>query len=465
MTAPSKRARIVVVGGGFGGLQAVRALARVDAEVTLIDRNNYHLFQPLSYQVATGALSPGEIAVPLRRILRRQRNTQVLMGEVTSFDLDRRELEFEPATGTAARTLPYDVLVVAGGSSYAYFGHDEWRSLALEVKSLDSALQVRGRILQAFEASELEDDPDVRAAWLTFVVVGAGPTGFEMAGQIAELARDTLPRELRHAHAHTGRVLLVELAERVLTSFPPSQSEHARRSLDELGIEVLLRRTVVDIQKDGVELRDRSGAGVFVPTRTVVWAAGVEASPLARALAEADGTEVDRSGRVTVESDLTLPGHDEVLALGDMVRVRDAHTSEPRVFPGVAPVAMQQGRYAGRLIAERLQAGHSHSPPRPSPPFRYRDKGTLATIGRARAVADIYGLRLWGFPAWLTWLLVHLFYLVGFENRVLIVLRWTYSFVTRGRGSRLITEAAGVPYEMDAHEERAAASESFQGHA
>ena len=465
MTAPGKRARIVVVGGGFGGLQAVRALNRADAEITLIDRNNYHLFQPLSYQVATGALSPGEIAVPLRRIVRRQRNTHVLMGEVTSFDLDRRELEFEPATGTAARMLPYDMLVVAGGSSYAYFGHDEWRTLALEVKSLDSALRVRGRILQAFEASELEDDPDVRAAWLTFVVVGAGPTGVEMAGQIAELARDTLPRELRHAHAHAGRVLLVELAERVLTSFPPSLSERARRSLEELGIEVLLRRTVVDVQKDCVELRDRAGESVLVPTRTVVWAAGVEASPLARALAQADGIEVDRSGRVTVEHDLTLPGHDEVLALGDMVRVRDPDTGEPHVFPGVAPVAMQQGRYAGRLIAERLQAGLPGAPRRPVPPFHYKDKGRLATIGRARAVADIYGLRLWGFPAWLVWLLVHLFYLIGFENRVLIVLRWTYSFVTRGRGTRLITEAAGVPYETDAHEEHAPASESFQGHA
>lgn len=479
MVSPGNHARVVIVGGGFGGLQAARALARADAEITLIDRNNYHLFQPLSYQVATGALSPGEIAVPLRRILRRQRNTNVLMGEVMSFDLERRELEFAPVTGTAARTLPYDTLVVAGGSSYAYFGHDEWRTLALEVKSLDSALRVRGHILQAFEASELEDDPEMRAAWLTFVVVGAGPTGVEMAGQIAELARDTLPRELRHAGAHAGRVLLVELAERVLTSFPQSLSEHALRSLEQLGIEVLLRRTVVEVHSDGVELRDRSGDSVRVPTRTVVWAAGVEASPLARALAEADGIEVDRSGRVTVEPDLTLPGHDEVLALGDMVRVRDPDTGEPRVFPGVAPVAMQQGRYAGRLVAERLQAGSPGSPHRPVgpfrrptppprrpvPPFHYKDKGRLATIGRARAVADIYGLRLWGLPAWLIWLVVHLFYLIGFENRVLIVLRWTYSFVTRGRGTRLITEAAGVPYESDAREEHAAVGEHFHGHA
>jgi NADH:ubiquinone reductase (H+-translocating) len=464
MAPPSKRKRIVIVGGGFGGLQAAQGLARADAEITLIDRNNYHLFQPLSYQVATGALSPGEIAVPLRRILRRQRNTNVLMGEVTSFDLERRELEFEPVTGAAARALEYDTLIVAGGSSYAYFGHDEWRTLALEVKSLDSALRVRGHILRAFEASELEQDPEVRAAWLTFVVVGAGPTGVEMAGQIAELARDTLPRELRHAGAHAGRVLLVELAERVLTSFPPSLSEHALRSLEQLGIEVLLRRTVVEVHRDGVELRDRSGESVRVPTRTVVWAAGVEASPLARALAEADGIEVDRSGRVTVEPDLTLPGHDEVLALGDMVRVRDPDTGEPRVFPGVAPVAMQQGRYAGLLVAERLQAPTSGSPRRPVSSFHYKDKGQLATIGRARAVADIYGLTLWGLPAWLIWLVVHLFYLVGFENRVLIVLRWTYSFITRGRGTRLITEAAGVPYESDGEQEQVAV-EHFHGHA
>jgi NADH dehydrogenase len=435
------RARVVVVGGGFGGLEAVKALAGADVEVTLIDRHNYHLFQPLSYQVATGALAPGEIAVPLRRILRHQRDARVLMGEVTRFDLEHRELTMQPAvTGIDALTIPYDTLVVSGGSNYSYFGHDEWRSLALEVKSLDSALEVRGRILQAFEAAELEDDPDARLRWLTFVVVGAGPTGVEMAGQIAELARDTLPAEFRRSDPRTGRVLLVEMADRVLTTFPPSLSQRAARSLEQLGITLLLAHTLVDVGADSVTLRDGDGNETSVATRTVVWAAGVTASPLARMLAAASDTDVDRSGRVTVEPDLSLPGHPEVIALGDMVRVCDPQSGEPRSLPGLAPVAMQQGRYAGRLIRRRLKEGGRGR----ASPFVYRDKGTLATIGRARAVADIGGLKLSGFPAWLTWLVVHLFYLIGFENRLLVILEWSYSFFTHGRGTRLITEAAGT---------------------
>ncbi len=431
--------RVVVVGGGFGGLEAVKALAGAGVHVTLIDRHNYHLFQPLSYQVATGSLSPGEIAVPLRRIFRGDPHVEVLMGEVTAVDLERRTVAMDPAIdGVPPRTVPYDTLLVAGGSSYAYFGHDDWRGLALEVKSLDSALQVRGRILQAFEAAELEPDPEARASWLTFVVVGAGPTGVEMAGQIAELARDTLPRELRHSDPHAGRVLLVETADRVLTGFPPSLSRRAARALRGLGVTPLLRHTVVDIRPGAVTVQAADGTATQVATRTVVWAAGVTASPLARALGEASGADVDRAGRVAVEPDLTLPGHPEVLAIGDMVRVRDAHSGEPQVLPGLAPVAMQQGRYAGRLVADRL-AG------RESRPFRYHDKGTLATIGRASAVAEIGGVRVSGWPAWILWLVVHLFYLIGFENRVLVLLRWAWSFVTRGRGTRLITEAADVP--------------------
>jgi NADH:quinone reductase (non-electrogenic) len=430
---------VVVVGGGFGGLQAVQALRDADADVTLIDRHNYHLFQPLSYQVATGSLSPGEIAVPLRWIFRRRPRVRVLMGEVVGFDLERRELAVDPAVaGTPPHTVPYDTLIVAGGSSYAYFGHDEWRELALEVKSLDSALRVRGRILQAFEAAELVDDPVERAMWLTFVVVGAGPTGVEMAGQIAELARDTLPVEFRRSDPRAGWVLLVEMADRVLTAFAPSLSRRAAQSLEQLGVTLLLGQTVVDVQPEFVELQARDGARQRIPTRTVVWAAGVTASPLARTLGEACDAEVDRAGRVAVEPDLTLPGHPEVLAIGDMVRVRDTRTGQPQTLPGLAPVAMQQGRYAGRQLAERL-AGHS------ARPFRYSDKGTLATIGRARAVADTRGLRLSGFPAWMIWLVVHLYYLIGFENRALVLLRWAYSFFSRGRGARLITEAAGAP--------------------
>ena len=375
--------RVVVVGGGFGGLQAVKTLARANLDVTLIDRNNYHLFQPLSYQVATGSLSPGEIALPLRQIFRHEPRVRVVMGDVSGFDLKRREV-FVGSTvaGTRPRRIGYDALLVAGGSSYSYFERQQWRSLALEVKSLDSSLRVRGRILQAFEAAELEHDPQLQASWLTFVVVGAGPTGVEIAGQIAELARHTLPAEFRDSDPRTGRVLLVETSDRVLSALHPSLSQRAQRSLQQLGVTPLLSHTLVDVQVDSVELQANNGTRIRIPTRTVIWAAGVEASRLARELAQACDAEIDRAGRLVVEPDLTLPGHPEVLAFGDMVRVRDPHAAQPQTLPGIAPVAMQQGRYAGLLVANR----HAD---RPTPPFRYHNKGTLATIGRAHAVADI----------------------------------------------------------------------------
>jgi len=392
--------------------------------VTLVDRRNFHLFQPLTYQVATGALSPGEIAYPLRAIFTRDRNVRVLMAEVADFDLDARELRLRSVGDVPApSTLAYDTLIVAGGSRYSYFGHDEWREHAAEVKSLESALVVRSRILNAFEAAEEEPDADRRAAWLTFVVVGAGPTGVEMAGQIGELARDTLRNDFRAIDPRTARILLVEVADRVLTTFPPSLSAKAQRSLEKLGVTVLTGRTVTGIDPEGVTIDDER-----VASHTVVWAAGVTASSLAGRLGELTNAERDRAGRVTVEPDLTLTGHPEVFALGDMVRLHDA------VLPGVAPVAMQQGRYAARVVRDRLRG-------KPSPPFRYRDKGNLATIGRAAAVADIKGLHLSGFLAWITWLVVHLWYLVGFQNRVLVFIRWSVSFATHGRGARLITHA------------------------
>jgi NADH dehydrogenase len=426
--------RVVVVGGGFGGLQAALKLRRAPVELTLIDRRNFHLFQPLSYQVATGALSPGEVAYPLRSIFKRNRNVRVLLAEVAGFDLDRREVILRSAGGLPApEPVPYDTLIVAGGSHYSYFGHDEWREHAAEVKSLESALTVRGRILSAFEAAELETSPERREEWLTFAVVGAGPTGVEMAGQIAELAQDTLRGDFRSADPGSGRVLLVEAADRVLTGFPESLSAKAERSLGKLGVTPVLDSTVVDVDETGLTIRDADGATQRVPARTVVWAAGVTAS----ALAAATGADQDRTGRVTVEPDLTLPGHPEVFALGDMVRVRGDDGS-PVTLPGVAPVAMQMGRYAAKAVGARLKG-------RTAPPFRYRDKGNLATIGRAAAVADLKGLRLSGFLAWMTWLLVHLFYLVGSQNRLLVVIRWSISFATRGRGTRLITRAADTP--------------------
>ena len=426
------------MGGGFGGLKAVRALSRVDVEVTLVDRHNYHLFQPLSYQVATGSLSPGDIAVPLRRILRAQQNARVVIGEVTGFDLSARRVTVAPAVaGTEPYTLEYERLVVAGGSTYSYFGHESWRELALEVKSLDSALEVRGRILQAFEAAEISGDPQERAQWLTFVVVGAGPTGVEIAGQIAELARDTAP-EFRTSDPAGARILLVETLDRVLGGFPASLSRSALRALETVGVTPMLGQTVTDIDGRSIELSGADGAPTRIEARTVVWAAGVTASPLAAALAQAAGAEVDRVGRLTVEPDLSLAGHPEVLALGDMVAVRDVRSGEARALPGLAPVAIQQGRYVARSIAAGLSG-------RDMPAFHYRDKGSLATIGRARAVAQIGPLRLSGVVAWILWLVVHLYYLVGFENREVVLLRWAYSFFSHGRGTRLITEAAGAP--------------------
>jgi len=429
--------RVVIVGGGFGGLQAALGLRRARVEITLIDRRNFHLFQPLTYQVATGALSPGEVAYPLRAVFKRNPNVRVLLAEVARFDLDAREVVLRPVSGLPApESVPYDTLIVAGGSHYSYFGHDEWSEYAAEVKSLESALTVRGRILVAFEAAELERDPERHGEWLTFVVVGAGPTGVEMAGQIAELARDTLRKDFRSADPGSGRILLIETADRVLTGFPASLSAKAESSLRRLGVTPVLGRAVVDIDDTGVTVEDPGGARERIPTRTVIWAAGVTASGLATALAEATGAEQDRAGRVTVEPNLSLPGHPEVLALGDMVRVRSGDGSAI-TFPGVAPVAMQQGRYAAKTVRDRLEG-------RAEKPFRYRDKGNLATIGRAAAVADIKGIKLSGFVAWMTWLVVHLFYLIGFQNRLLVLIRWSIGFATRGRGARLITAPGNV---------------------
>jgi NADH:ubiquinone reductase (H+-translocating) len=418
---------VVVVGGGFGGLEAVKALSGAPVNVTLVDRRNFHLFQPLTYQVATGALTAAEIAAPLRWVFRGARNVRVLMGEVTGFDLDRRCVLLAPEDDGGARVpIPYDTLIVAGGSAYSYFGHDEWRPFAPEVKSLESALEVRRRILRAFERAELETEDEPRRAWLTFVVVGAGPTGVELAGQIGELARDTLPRDFRATDPARSRILLVEMADRVLATFPPRLSASAARALEELGVTPLLGHTVVGVEADAVSVRRPDGAEERIPTHTVIWAAGVTASPLAAALAEASGAAVDRAGRVSVQPDLTLPGHPEVMALGDMVRVGDT------ALPGLAPVAKQQGRYAARLLRDRMEG-------RRTPAFRYRDQGNLATIGRARAVADLRAIRLSGFGAWLIWLVVHIVQLVGFQNRLVVLTRWAFLFMSRGRGARLIT--------------------------
>jgi NADH:ubiquinone reductase (H+-translocating) len=425
--------RTVVVGGGFGGLQAALHLRHAGVQVTLVDERNYHLFQPLTYQVATGALAAAEIAYPLRAVFKRSANVRVLMARVTGFDLDARRVQLEPAAGASApASLPYDTLIVAAGSTYSYFGHEDWRDLALEVKTLENAISVRGRILSAFEAAEAEEDPGSRRRLLTFVVVGGGPTGVEMAGQIAELARNTLTHDFRAIDPRQGRVLLIEATQHILGDFAPSLSSKAVDSLAELGVETMLGRAVVDIDTDGVVVQGSGDGSERIDAGTVVWAAGVTASSLAGMLGELTGAEVDRAGRVAVEPDLTLPGHSEVFALGDMVRVR-RQDGRTMALPGVAPVAMQQGRYAARAVRARV-AGE------PTRPFRYLDKGNLATIGRARAVAEVRRLRLSGLVAWVVWLVVHIWYLIGFQNRVVVMVRWAYSFLVHGRGARIILE-------------------------
>ena len=427
MTTASAQPSVVIVGGGFGGLQAALKLARADVAVTLVDRRNFHLFQPLAYQVATGALPAPEVAHPLRSIFKRNQNVRVLLAEVTGFDLGARRVDLGPVLDEPVPPpLRYDALIVAGGSQYSYFGHDEWAGAAPELKSMESLLDTRRRILGAFEAAEIEQDPERRRPWLTFVIVGAGPTGVEMAGQIGEIARDTLRRDFRTIDPSDAKILLAEVGDRILATFPPSLSARAERDLAALGVTTLTRHAVVGLDGATVTMSAPDGEQLVVPARTAIWAAGVTASPLARMLAEAagDGARIDGAGRIQVAPDLTVPGHPEVFAIGDMVR-----TAKPLM--GVAPVAMQQGRYAARAVRARLDGRRTR-------PFRYVDKGNVATIGRARAVVDLHGLHLSGFPAWVFWLGLHLYYLIGFENRVLVLIRWVISFVTRGRGARII---------------------------
>ncbi len=433
-SAPGRPHRVVVLGGGFGGLHAALRLRRGPVEVTLIDRRNFHLFQPLTYQVATGALSASQIAYPLRAIFKRDANVRVLLADVGDIDLDGRQLLLDSVDGLPAPSVvSYDSLIVSGGSQYSYFGHDDWRDVAAEVKSLESAISVRSQILRAFEAAEITRDPAERDAWLTFVVVGGGPTGVEMAGQIGELARDSLRYDFREADPRRARILLVETGERLLTSFAPSLSGKAAASLRRIGVSPRLSSTVVavDARSVTVEMGQRHEQ---IPTRTVIWAAGAVASPLARRLGALSGAEIDRAGRVTVESDLTLPTHPEVFAIGDMVRVRTPDGSVV-TFPGVAPVAMQQGRHAAQAVLDRLQSRHPSA-------FRYRDKGNIATIGRGAAVVEVKRIRIGGYVGWVIWAVVHLWYLIGFQNRLIVMIQWFFSFLTRGRGSRLITETS-----------------------
>ena len=411
--------RVLIVGGGFGGLYAARALRRAPVEVTLVDRANHHLFQPLLYQVSTGILTEGEIAPPLRGVLRGQRNARVLLAEVCGFDLDARSVAATGPDGEAV-TLGYDSLIVAAGASHSYFGHDEWEALAPGLKTLEDARTVRSRILRAFELAELAGDEDERDAWLRFAVVGGGPTGIEVAGQIADLSRRTLRPDYRAVDTAGARIALVEAGPELLPGFPEPLRGPAARDLRRIGVDVRTGAAATGIDAEGVDL----AGGDRLPARTVIWAAGVAPSPLAGLLAAASGAGLDRGGRLEVEGDLTLPGHPEVLAVGDMVALDGV--------PGVAPAAMQQGRHAARTVRARVKD-------RPAPgAFRYRDKGSIAVIGHNRAVGTAFGVRFGGLVGLAIWAVVHVAYLVGWGSRAITVGRWLWTLLARDRAERVI---------------------------
>ena len=408
------RPRVLIVGGGFGGLTAAKRLARAPVDVTLVDRRNHHVFQPLLYQVATAGLNPSDISYPIRSVLRRQQNARVLLGEVVDIDVDGREVRLDDAS-----TIPYDQLIVATGVTHDYFGHDEWEVDAPGLKTIEDALEIRGRILSAFESAERSDDPDERIDFLTFAVVGGGPTGVEMAGAIAEIATYTLVRDFRSIDPTKARVVLVEGQDRVLSTYPPKLSRRAKEQLTALGVEVWTRTLVTGVDGTGVD----TSAG-RLSARTAIWCAGVAGSTLGRTLSPA----VDRAGRVPVEPDLSVAGHPEILVIGDLA----AATSRGEPVPGVAPAAVQAGAHAARVVEADLEG-------RDRPAFRYRDKGSLATVGRSRAVADFGWIRVSGFVAWVMWWAIHIAYLIGFRSRILVMFGWGWAWLTVQRGVRLIT--------------------------
>ena len=407
--------RVVIIGAGFGGLEAAKHLGGKPVCVTVIDRTNYHLFQPLLYQVATAALSPADIAAPVRGILGRYENIDVVLAEAQAVDVQARLVR------TTEREIPYDYLILATGSRHSYFGHDEWETLAPGLKSLEDAIEVRRRILMAFEFAEKTQDPQARAAAMNFVIIGGGPTGVEMAGAIAEIARETLAKDFRHIDPSTARVILVEGDNRVLSAFPEDLSASALKQLQELGVEVITGTHATNLTENGLEV-----AGKFIPCRVKIWAAGNTASFVGKTL----GVPVDRAGRVIVEDDLTIPGHPEVQVIGDLANFTSAKDGKP--LPGVSPVAIQQGRHAARNILHMIEGAKAQR-------FYYWDKGSMATIGRNRAVADLNVVHFSGLPAWLAWLFIHVLYLVGFRNRIAVLFQWAWAYITFNKGARLIT--------------------------
>jgi NADH:ubiquinone reductase (H+-translocating) len=427
--------RVVIIGGGFGGLYAAKALKRADVELTLIDQRNFHLFQPLLYQVATGELSPGDVAFPLRAVLSNQRNARVLMSKVVGLDAQNRNV-----TLSDGESVSYDSLIVATGAKNHYFGNDAWATFAPGLKSIEDATGIRHRILYAFEAAEKEPDPEKRRAWLTFVVVGAGPTGVELAGALGEIANDTLKGDFRSIRPEEARILLLDGSPRVLTPFDPELSAKAERSLIRLGVRTMLNVKVVGVDRNGVELQGARGTH-RIESRTVLWAAGVTAAGFTKIIAEETGVQLDRGGRVPVDDHCNVPGHPEIFVIGDAALFKG---KDGKPLPGVAPTAMQQGSYAAKSIKLRLRGETIGA-------FKYFDKGSLAVIGRARGVAQFgSSLQFSGIVAWLLWLFVHLMYLVTFQNRLVVFIRWGFNYTTYNRGARLITGDADPEDQIEA---------------
>jgi NADH dehydrogenase len=442
--------RVIIIGGGFGGLYAARSLRRTPVQITLIDRRNFHLFQPLLYQVATGGLSPANIASPLRSILRRQKNADVVLGEVGDIDLARRVVRLDGAAdskGDPPRELAYDSLIVATGSRQNYFGHPEWEQFAPSLKTIEDATQIRRRLLMAFERAERETNPERRIELLTFVIVGAGPTGVEMAGAMAEVAHHTMRHDFRHIDTAQARIILVDSGPRVLSTYPPKLSSRGAEGLERLGVIIRPNALVKDLTPDQVVL-DCGGSMETIRTCNVIWAAGVQASPLGAKIAQQSGAELDRAGRIKVLPDCSIPKHPEAFVIGDLAhfacncgtgfQLVQGGTGVPPVarppenLPGVAPVAMQQGKYVADLITARLHGASL-------PPFEYKDKGSMATVGRSFAIVKLKRFAFSGFWAWVFWLFVHLMYIVEFENRLLIFLQWAWNYFTKNRAARLIT--------------------------
>lgn len=430
----SQRSKVIIIGGGFGGLSAAQALKSAPVDVTLIDRRNYHLFQPLLYQVATGSLSPGEVAAPLRGVLGRQRNTRVLLGDVVDIDpVAKRVLLADGAF------LEYDSLIVAAGSQTSYYGHDEWQKWAPGLKSIEEATTLRHKILYAFEVAERLEDPDERRAWLTFTIVGAGATGVELAGAIGEIARQTLKHDFRSINPEDAQIILMDGAPRVLMAFPEDLAHKAVRSLAKLGVQTKMGAMVHEVTRDGISYQANESTQ-SISTRTVIWAGGVTVSPLAKIIAKRTGAETDKSGRIKVNPDLTIVSHPDIYVVGDLAFSIDKHG---KPLQGVAQVAMQGGAYAAKAIAKKVKGKSKPAP------FNYFDKGNMAVIGRAAAVADVFGVHVWGFPAWIVWAFIHLAYIVEFQSRIVVFIKWAIQDVTFSRGARLITGAAPTDFNFN----------------